>query len=88
MASLTISVPETLRDWVESRVETGVYADAGDYLRDLIRRDRAETAENTALAAALAEGEASGVSERQAPDILAALRQATRAVADFSKIEG
>jgi antitoxin ParD1/3/4 len=75
MPSLTISVPDALREWVDSRVEAGTYADAGDYLRDLIRHDQAESAENDALAAALAEGEASGVSDRQVPEILDALRQ-------------
>jgi antitoxin ParD1/3/4 len=78
MASLTISVPGALHDWVESRVEAGTYADASDYVCDLIRRDRAEAEENASIAAALAEGEASGLSERQAPDILAALRQELR----------
>lgn len=75
MPSLTISVPAALREWVDSRVETGTYADAGDYLRDLIRHDQAEAAESDALAAALAEGEASGISDRQVPDILAGLKR-------------
>ncbi|NNM74577.1 ribbon-helix-helix domain-containing protein [Enterovirga aerilata] len=81
MASLTISVPAALHERVESRVEAGTYADAGDCIRDLIRRDLTATGDDEALAACLAEGEVSGVSERQAPDILAALRQELRGTA-------
>lgn len=75
MASMTISVSEPLRDWIESRVEEGRYETPGDYLRDLIARDRADSEEREALVAALERGEASGVSERRVPDILAALRR-------------
>ncbi|WP_407051855.1 type II toxin-antitoxin system ParD family antitoxin [Methyloraptor flagellatus] len=41
MATMTISLPDPLKDWVEAQVETGDYASASDYVRDLIRRDRA-----------------------------------------------
>ena len=75
MTTLTISVLEPMRSWVETRVESGAYADAGEYLRELIRRDHKDGAERDELIAALAEGEASGTSERQVPDILAGLRR-------------
>jgi antitoxin ParD1/3/4 len=78
MASITISVPEALRDWVEARIQTGAYADASDYVRDLIRHDQHETTENEALAMALAVGEASGSSDRQVPEIMASLREELR----------
>jgi antitoxin ParD1/3/4 len=38
---LSVDLPETLRGYVKERVACGEYADEGDYLRDLIRRDRA-----------------------------------------------
>jgi antitoxin ParD1/3/4 len=37
---LSVDLPETLRGYVNERVACGEYADEGDYLRDLIRRDR------------------------------------------------
>jgi len=40
MASLNVSLPDQLRDWVKSQVETGKYSSASDYLRDLIRTDK------------------------------------------------
>ena len=49
MASMNISVPDPMRDWVLSRVETGAYAGASDYVRELIRRDQ-EAARGRGLA--------------------------------------
>ena len=38
--TMNISLPETMRAWVEARVSTGAYANASDYVRDLIRHDQ------------------------------------------------
>lgn len=43
MATLNISMPDELRAFIESRVNTGEYQSASDYLRDLIRHDREAT---------------------------------------------
>ena len=40
--TMNVSLPETLRAWVEARVKTGSYANASDYVRDLIRHDQEE----------------------------------------------
>ena len=40
MASMDESVPASMRDWVQSRIESGEYASVSDYVRDLIRRDQ------------------------------------------------
>ena len=37
---LSVELPESLRSYVQERVARGEYADEGEYLRDLIRRDR------------------------------------------------
>lgn len=74
MAAMNISVPDPMRDWVQSRIESGRYISVSDYVRDLIRRDQAQADARDALVAALIEGEQSGISERRVPDILAALR--------------
>ena len=71
MTELSISVPPALERFLESRLAEGRYADAGDYLRDLIRRDQAETDEDAAwVRARIAEGEASGYLEADARDVL------------------
>lgn len=66
MATMNVSLPDPLKEWVEDRVKTGRYANASDYVRDLIRRDQ-ESRE--ALERALIEGEASGVSRRSVREI-------------------
>ena len=40
MATMNISVPDPMKDWVQSQVETGAYANTSDYIRDLIRKDQ------------------------------------------------
>lgn len=40
MTSLNISLPEQLRTYVESQVETGDYGTPSEYVRELIRRDK------------------------------------------------
>lgn len=40
MASMNISLPDPMRDYVQDRIERGQYASASDYVRDLIRRDQ------------------------------------------------
>jgi len=66
MATMNVSLPDLLREWVESRVEGGAFANASDYVRDLIRHDQ-----DAALRAAIQEGLDSGRSSRRAEDIMA-----------------
>lgn len=40
MGEMSFDFPPDLRRWIEERVAEGRYADAGDYVRDLIRRDQ------------------------------------------------
>jgi antitoxin ParD1/3/4 len=40
MATMNVSVPDPMRDWVQSQIERGRYASVSDYVRDLIRRDQ------------------------------------------------
>ena len=40
MASMNVSVPDPMRDWVQARIESGKYASVSDYVRDLIRKDQ------------------------------------------------
>lgn len=59
MASMNISLPDEMKNWVEENIQTGRYANASDYVRDLIRDDHRKLNE---LRAALIEGENSGSS--------------------------
>ncbi|MBB2202243.1 type II toxin-antitoxin system ParD family antitoxin [Gluconacetobacter tumulisoli] len=76
MASMNVSVPDPMRDWVQRRIDSGQYASVSDYVRDLIRRDQTQAEERQALVEALVQGERSGVSKRTIPDILASMKTA------------
>lgn len=56
--TMTVSLPPALRDWVEKSVASGIYANASEYVRELIRRDvRSERARiDRALVAGIESG--------------------------------
>jgi antitoxin ParD1/3/4 len=40
MATMNVSLPDPMKDWVEAQIRDGRYSTASDYVRDLIRRDQ------------------------------------------------
>ena len=40
MATMNISLPDPMRNWVEVQTKSGLYANNSDYVRDLIRKDQ------------------------------------------------
>lgn len=63
MATMNVSLPDPMRDWVQSRIDSGLYANNSDYIRDLIRRDQQQVQKIKAMQAAIDEGLVSGVAE-------------------------
>tara|TARA_R110002020_G_scaffold96186_11_gene230559 strand:- start:2281 stop:2499 length:219 start_codon:yes stop_codon:yes gene_type:complete len=49
-----------MKEWVESRAETGRYANASDYVRDLIRKDQERADKIAAMQRLVDEGLESG----------------------------
>ena len=70
MATMNISLPDLMKDWVESQIKTGQYGNASDYVRDLIRKDQKEREQINALQMAITQGIESGLSDRNLKDIL------------------
>ena len=68
MATINISLPDPMTEWVEERIRSGQYVNASDYIGDLIRDDR-ERRER--LVQALIEGEESGLNHRTVREIIA-----------------
>ena len=60
MATMNISLPDPLRDWVESQSESGMYANNSDYVRDLIRKDQLRIEKLKTLQEAITKGVNSG----------------------------
>lgn len=75
MATMNVSLPDAMKDWVEGRAGTGRYSNASDYVRDLIRRDQERAAKIEALQKLIEEGEESGVSPLSAEEIRAKARK-------------
>lgn len=74
MAQMNISIPDTLKLWVESRVAEGSYSSSSDYLRDLVRLDQRRIEQLDRLRAEILAGQKSGFSTRDPFDHLEALR--------------
>lgn len=70
-----------MKDWVETQVKTGLYGNASDYVRDLIRRDQQDREQIKILQQAINKGIESGVSDRSMIEIL----KDARKKAHFSK---
>ena len=62
MASMNVSLPDPMKAWVEAQADTGRYANASDYVRDLIRRDQERLAKLGELQRLVDAGLASGIS--------------------------
>ncbi|MUH72530.1 type II toxin-antitoxin system ParD family antitoxin [Psychrosphaera haliotis] len=67
MATLNISIPNEMRQWIDLQIENGHFANASDYIRDLIRHNQSE---KEAIRMALIEGEVSGESSLSVADII------------------
>ena len=57
---MNISLPDPMREWVESKIDSGLYANNSDYVRDLIRKDQQKTDKLKLLQQAITEGIESG----------------------------
>lgn len=64
MATMNISLPDAMKDWVEQQAATGRYSNSSDVVRDLIRREQVRAEKIANMQRLVDEGRASGVSER------------------------
>jgi antitoxin ParD1/3/4 len=69
MATMNVSLPDPMKAWVVAQAQTGRYANASDYVRDLIRRDQERAAAIEELNVLIQEGIDSGISERTIEEI-------------------
>lgn len=72
MATMNVSVPDLMRDWVQAQIEGGKYASVSDYVRDLIRRDQGEISARERWLEALDAAVAQGVTDADAGRVVAA----------------
>ena len=72
MATTNVSLPDPMKDWVEAQARSGRYANASDYVRDLIRRDQERNDKIAAMQRRVDEGLKSGVGDRTKDELFAA----------------
>lgn len=78
MATMNVSLPNPMKDWVETQVKSGQYGNASDYVRDLIRRDQQDREQIKILQQAISKGIESGISDRSMLEILKEARKKAR----------
>lgn len=79
MASMNVSLPDAMKEWVEAQARVGRYTTTSDYVRDLIRRDQDRAGKIAHMQALVSEGLASGVGERSMAELRAAALAEERA---------
>ena len=78
MATMNISLPEPLKQFVDEEVREGGFSGTSDYVRDLIRQRQREKAAEF-LRKLIAEGLASGPATPQEQDFFDKMRERARA---------
>ena len=63
MATMNVSLPQQMKDWVEAQTSDGKYANTSDLVRDLIRREQIKQEKIAALQEKIDEGFESGFVE-------------------------
>lgn len=78
MATMNVSLPDAMKDWVETQTESGRYGNASDYVRDLIRHDQERKDKIAHMQTLVDEALESGISDKSVADILKLARSTTR----------
>jgi antitoxin ParD1/3/4 len=74
MATMNISLPDAMKQWVEDQVQTGRYGNSSDYVRDLVRKDQERAEAREKLQQMVDEALASGIVEMSRDELLARMR--------------
>jgi len=69
MATMNISLTDTLKQFVEERVNGGAFAGASDYMRDLMRQDYEKQKKLARMQELVTEAYESGVSDKTVDEI-------------------
>ncbi len=80
MKSMNISLPDTMRDYIEEQVAQGGYSSVSEYFRELVRQDqkhRANERLQTMLLEGLNSGNATEMTAQDWEDIRQAVREKT-----------
>ncbi len=57
MATMNVSLPDPMKEWVDEKVRSGRYGNASEYVRALIREDQEDDEKRRVIVQMLEEGE-------------------------------
>jgi len=77
MPTMNISLPENLKDFVESQVQSGDYSSVSEFMRTLVRREQKDR-EREQLELRILDGLGSGDAVEVTPEMWNQLRQRLR----------
>lgn len=86
MATMNISLPDKMKQWVEEQVETGRFGNSSDYMRDLVRRDQERADARQKLQDMVDDARASGISSLGREELLERVMQSAKAVIGGKKL--
>lgn len=75
MATMNISLPDEMKEWVEHQAATGRYSNVSDYVRDVLRREQGMVARLQTL---VDEAVASGVVEMSPDELFDDIKRSSR----------
>ena len=75
MATMNVSLPNAMKEWVEAQAESGRYGNSSDVVRDLIRREQVRVEKIANMQRLIDEGLASGISTQSVKEIFAEARR-------------
>ena len=78
MKTMNVSLPDSMREYIEQQVKAGGYGSVSEYIRDLIRQDQKRQAKEhleTLLLEGLDSGTATPMSDRDWTEIRQAVRE-------------
>ncbi|MEO1151361.1 MAG: type II toxin-antitoxin system ParD family antitoxin [Pseudomonadota bacterium] len=77
MIRKTITIPDTMADFISARLQSGLFANDSEYFRELVRQDQRHAElkdQSTAFQAMIEQSIASGFTEESFDDIVRAAR--------------
>ena len=78
MATMNVSLPDAMKDWVEVQAQSGRYGNASDYVRDLIRHDQERKDKIAHMQTLVDEALESGISDKSVAELLKQARAAVQ----------
>jgi antitoxin ParD1/3/4 len=75
MATMNVSLPDPMKEWVEAQAGEGRYSNASDYVRDLIRKDQEQQGKVAYMQILVTQALESGRSKKSMSGILSEARK-------------